>query len=228
MERMRVQRIAEGLWRWTAPHPDWRDGSDWDRTVGSVYCETPDAVVLIDPLIPDDAVDRDRFWDALDRDVERLRMPVVILLTCRWHVRGAGAVRRRYDAGIWAPPDAVVGLEALDGALVLGDESSPVAGVEAHLMGVPSPNGDEAVFWLSEHRALVPGDVLLGDGAGRVRRAPPTWYAGSPAERDWHRVELGPALHRLTSRDPSMLLVSHGEPVLDGASLALRAALALP
>jgi hypothetical protein len=228
MERMRVQRMAEGLWRWTAPHPEWRDGAGWDRTVGSVYCETPDAVVLIDPLIPDDGADRERFWDALDRDVERLRVPVVVLLTCRWHVRGAGTVRRRYAAAVWAPPNAVDGLEGLDGALVLGNEARPVAGVETHLMGLPSPTGDEAVFWLSEYRALVPGDVLLGDGAGGVRLAPPEWYSDSPAERHWYGEELVPGLHRFAARDLSMLLVSHGEPVVHGASAALRAALAAP
>ncbi len=228
MERMRVRRLAEGLWRWTAPHPEWREGAGWDRTVGSVYCETTGAVVLIDPLIPGDGADRERFWDALDRDVERLRVPVVVLLTCRWHARGAEAVRRRYDATVWAPPKAVEGIEDLRGALVLAGGSRPVAGVEAHLTGLPSPSGDEAVFWLSEHRALVPGDVLLGDGAGGVRLAPPEWYSDSPAERHWYGEALVPALSPLAMRDPSMLLVSHGEPVLEGAPTALRAALARP
>ena len=141
---------------------------------------------------------------------------------------GPRPFRRRYDATVWAPPKAVEGIEGLRGALVLGDGSRPVAGVEAHLTGLPSPSGDEAVFWLSEHRALVPGDVLLGDGAGGVRLAPPEWYSDSPAERHWYAEELVPALSRLAMRDPSMLLVSHGEPVLDGAPTALRAALATP
>ena len=37
--------------------------------VGSVYYEADDAVVLIDPIVPSE--DRERFLDALDRDVER-------------------------------------------------------------------------------------------------------------------------------------------------------------
>lgn len=226
MERMRVQRLSEGLWRWTAPHPEWRNGARWDRTVGSVYCETPDAVVVIDPLVPGDGADRERFWEALDRDVERLKVPVVVLLTCRWHVRGAAAVHGRYDAPVWAPPRALEGIEDLDGALVLSDACRPVAGIEAHLTGLPSARGDEAVFWLSEQRALVAGDVLLGDGAGGVRLAPPEWYSRSPAERRWYGEELVPALNRLAIRDPSMLVVSHGEPVVDAASAALRTALA--
>ena len=226
MERMRVQRLADGLWRWTAPHPEWRDGAGWDRTVGSVYCETPGAVVLIDPLIPGDDADSGRFWQALDRDVDRLRVPVVVLLTCRWHVRGAEAVHDRYDATVWAPPNAVEGIASLRGVLDLGDGSRPVAGVEACLTGLPSPSGDEAVFWLFEHRALVLGDVLLGDGAGGVRLAPPKWYSDSAGERRWYAEDLVPVLRGLAMRDPSMLLVSHGEPVLEGAPTALRAAIA--
>ncbi len=66
---MDVEQIAEGLWRWTARHPEWRPDADWPPDVGCVYYEGPDAVVLVDPLVPQD--DADRFWAALDRDVER-------------------------------------------------------------------------------------------------------------------------------------------------------------
>ena len=54
MSAMTVERLGDGLWRWTAPHPEWREGGGWDPDVGSVYCETPEAVVLIDPLVPAD------------------------------------------------------------------------------------------------------------------------------------------------------------------------------
>jgi hypothetical protein len=67
-----VTQIEEGLWRWTTAHPEWKPGSDWDRDVGCVYWETPEAVVLVDPLVPVDDQSRTRFLEALDRDVERL------------------------------------------------------------------------------------------------------------------------------------------------------------
>jgi glyoxylase-like metal-dependent hydrolase (beta-lactamase superfamily II) len=225
MERMRVQRLEEGLWRWTTPHTESRDGADRDRTVGSVYCETPDAVVLVDPLIPGDGADRDRFWTALDRDVARLELPVAVLLTCRSHARGAAAVRRRYAAQVWAPPGAAGAIADLDDVRVLDESASPAAGVSAYLLGLPAESGDEAVVWLSAHRALVPGDVLLGDAGGGVRLAPPARYAGSAAERDWYRDELAASLRRLLRLDPAMILVSHGGPVLAGGSGALRVAL---
>jgi hypothetical protein len=51
-----VTRLADGLWRWTALHPDWtpeEGGLDgWEQEVSSLYLEAPDAVVLIDPLVP--------------------------------------------------------------------------------------------------------------------------------------------------------------------------------
>lgn len=221
---MAVQRLAEGLWRWTAAHPEWREGADWDRAVGSVYCETPEAVVLIDPLVPAGGGDRVRFWDALDRDVARLGRPVVVLLTCRWHVRSGRDVRDRYSARVWAP---TADGEGLDGVVsdVLGDERWPVDGVQAFLMGVPGGLGDEAVYWIPAHRAVVPGDVLVGDGAGGARLAPAGWYSDSPAERDWFRTDLVPSLHRVAARDPRLLLLAHGDAITVDAAAALRAAL---
>ena len=59
---MNVLEIERGLWRWTGLHPDWtpdEGGPDgWEREVGCVYYETPDAVVLTDPLVPPEDPDR--------------------------------------------------------------------------------------------------------------------------------------------------------------------------
>ena len=100
---MQVERLAEGLWRWTALHPEWQPGDDWEREVGCVYAEAPDAVLLIDPLIPAD--DEEGFWKALDRDVERLGRPVAVLLElplARAERRGGrGPLRRGTQASRW-------------------------------------------------------------------------------------------------------------------------------
>ena len=87
---MEVQELTPGLWRWTAPHPEWQEGFDWDREVGAVAAETADALVLVDPLVADDG------WGELDALVERAGKPVATLLTVEWHVRSAEAVRARY------------------------------------------------------------------------------------------------------------------------------------
>ncbi len=137
---MEVERLRQGLWRWTAPHPEWDPGgtgaSAWPQMVGSVYYEAPEATVLIDPLVPSDPSDAARFWIALDRDVERRGLPVATLRTVHWHERSCAQIRARYPAYAGHPPSVA--------AIALGD---PIG--ETH-------------FHLAEHRALVPGDVLLG------------------------------------------------------------------
>src|SRR5213593_2776533 len=102
-----VTPIADGLWRWTAPHPEWTPEKNrpdgWARMVGSVYFEPPaeeaDALVLIDPLAPPaGTAEAGKFWTALDRDVERTGRPVVILVGNGYHARGALEFQRRYSA----------------------------------------------------------------------------------------------------------------------------------
>src|SRR5438445_602335 len=87
---MDVQELRPGLWRWTAPHPEWEHAENWGPEVGSVYAELPEAVVVIDPLVPTE--EDEQFWSALDRDIERLARPVHVLLTVHWHERSVAAV----------------------------------------------------------------------------------------------------------------------------------------
>ena len=86
--------VVPGLWRWTGEHPDWTPEADWPQEVGSVYYEAPDAIVLFDPLVPPE--DAERFWAALDGDVERACKPVAVLLTTESHARSRDAIVERY------------------------------------------------------------------------------------------------------------------------------------
>jgi hypothetical protein len=54
-----------------------------------------------DPLVPDD--DEERFWAALDRDVERRALPVSVVLTQAAHSRNAGDAAARFGADVWGP-----------------------------------------------------------------------------------------------------------------------------
>ena len=195
---MEVARIDDGLWRWTAPHPDWRDGADWDRDVGCVYWEAPGAVVLVDPLVPTDPAERDRFLAALDRDVERVGSPVEILLTCSWHDRSADEVAERYDARVHP---------------AFGGDPLP-AGVSI----VEAPTAEEIVLWLEGARAVVPGDILIGTDDG-VSLCPESWLEGRGGMPELLR-DLAPLLDRPVER----VLTSHGPPALaDGRALLQRA-----
>jgi glyoxylase-like metal-dependent hydrolase (beta-lactamase superfamily II) len=145
---MRVHEIATGLWRWTALHPGWTpaDGGPdgWEQEVSCVFYEAPGAIVLVDPLVPME--DRDRFFEALDRDVERLGRPVRVLLTVADHRRSSAELAERYGGTIGeVPADVEVALD----------------------------RWGERVYWIPEHRALVFGDVVLGRAGGL--RLPRTW-----------------------------------------------------
>lgn len=90
---MDVQELRPGLWRWTASHPEWDE-----REVSSAYVETANGVVLVDPLVP--RGEEERFFAALDRDVERLGNLAEIVLTNPWHRRSSDELAKRYDARI--------------------------------------------------------------------------------------------------------------------------------
>jgi glyoxylase-like metal-dependent hydrolase (beta-lactamase superfamily II) len=207
---MEVARIAPGLWRWTVFH------EDWGETVGCVYCETPDGVVLIDPLVPED--ESERFWTALDRDVERAGGDVHVVTTVFWHGRSARIVRARYGARVWAPTRGKPAIARRAGEVT--DVFRPGEELVTGVVGFPTARAAEVVFWLDEHRTLVPGDVLLGDGDGGLRLCPDTWLPESTSLE-----KLADSLRPLLELPVERVLVSHGEPVLDGAHAALTAAL---
>ncbi|MDX6562927.1 MAG: hypothetical protein QOD65_2741 [Gaiellales bacterium] len=209
MAGLGVQEIESGRWRWTAPHPEWEPDptptTGWVEEVGSVYCELPGAILLVDPVVPADAVEASRLWSALDRDVERLGRPVCVVVTVHWHRRGADEVVARYGAYDGVVPDGAR-------AIALGD-----------------PIGETA-YVLPRFRALVLGDVVMGGDAiegGRtegVRLCPPGWYGSTAAERAWYGGPgLPGALRRLAREPAERLLTTHGSPLLAGGSAALRA-----
>jgi glyoxylase-like metal-dependent hydrolase (beta-lactamase superfamily II) len=201
---MQVAKVEAGLWRWTARHPAWTEADGgtegWGAEVAGAYWETPEAVVLIDPLVPAEPEDRERFWRALDRDVERVGRPVVVLLTCPWHARSTDEITARYDATVADPSSALAGAAS---SIRLG------------------PMSEELVYWLPGPRSLVVGDVLLGAPGGAVRLCPESWLPeGLPRE------DVVEALQHLLELPIRRILVSHGEPVLEDGGEALARALA--
>jgi glyoxylase-like metal-dependent hydrolase (beta-lactamase superfamily II) len=203
-----VLEIEPRLWRWTAYHEEWK------QDVGCVYRETDDGVVLIDPLVPADA--GKRFFRALDKDVRGKQ--VHIFVSVFWHVRSTAELAERYGARIWAPRSGKAAIARRAGEVT-----------DAFVPGDPLPGGLEAyrtaraaevVYWIPEHSALVPGDVLIADGKGGARMCPESWLPEKKTHRD-----LAASLRPLLDLPVRRILVSHGKPVLTGGGRALARAL---
>jgi hypothetical protein len=194
--------IVPGLLRWTAPHPDWNpqavpgSAEDWDQSVGSVLYEIPDAVALIDPLLPSEG--RAEFLRWLDGRIAG--RPVSILTTIRWHRRDREELAERYrsiTSRAWnaVPP---------------GITPRPLRGA------------GETMFWLPAVATLVPGDRLIGAQDGRLRLCPESWLDDVHVNRSG----LAELLRALVDLPVERVLVSHGQPVLRGGRAALVRAIA--
>src|SRR5439155_998814 len=181
---MDVQQLADGLWRWTAPHPSASDWPDWGPPVppevGCVYYEAPDAVVLIDPLLP--AAEEAQFLAHLDRDVERRGLPVSILLTAAWHGRSSGILRERYRAGDHEPLDLARSL------VDLGDLRVAVIPLDGELLRVAVATED--LDRLSGLAARHLGREELGLGPRLRMRHVLLLEPGSAVDEEPGRVDL--------------------------------------
>ena len=198
-----LRQIRPGLWRWTAPHPAWTPDApagspaDWPRDVGCVLCHVPDATVLIDPLLPRD-------WEGLLRELDahvgRRQLRVFVLTTIGFHRRSRDELAERYGATT----------SRTRGALPPAVEPLPIRGA------------GETMFWLPEHRTLVPGDRIMG-APGGLRLCPESWLGYLPSGIGLS--ELRRALRPLLELPIARVLVSHGRPVISGGHAALAAAL---
>jgi glyoxylase-like metal-dependent hydrolase (beta-lactamase superfamily II) len=125
-----IEEIRPGLKRWAGPHPEFdpvEDDLDESYTdVGSVLFHGEDALVLIDPLVPNE------LWHELDAEVQQSGKPVVVLTTILFHERSRDAVARRYGARLGGDVAGVLAFSAERGdevalwleeprALVFGD-----------------------------------------------------------------------------------------------------------
>ena len=201
-----LAELRPGLFSWTALHPDAEPGpnpgspADWGPEVGSVACAAPEALVLIDPLVP---ADRAALQEELDRLVRRHARPVHILTTLKFHRRSRDELAERYSA-----------------ATSRAKKTLP-AGVET----IPIHGAGETMIWLPGPNALIPGDRLLGDDAGGLRLCPDSWLRYLPS--GMRQAKLREALRPLLDLPVELVLVAHGEPVLENGRVAIARALAV-
>ena len=217
-----MQELVPGLWRWTAPHPEWRPRPRFGRDVTSFALEQDDELVLVDPLAPaEGSPEADAVWAALDRLAAR-RRSIVVAITIPYHVRSTAAVRSRYAAG---HDVTVLGHPAA--AKRLG-RTVPVEFVEpgrplpagARAFSIGSPRRFEMPLLFPSARTLAFGDAVVGvEGELRVWENPK-----GERSRRWYGERFLPTLRPLLDLDFEHVLVTHGDPAVgDGHEQLARA-----
>lgn len=204
-----LEELEQGLWRFTARHPDWHPAGFGDEVAGFALSHEG-GLVLIDPLV-DDSAD----LEALDALVEG---PVTIFITIPYHVRSAADLAKRWD-GV-----EVLGHPAAEAKLPAGTPFRAIApgeplphGVRAFRIG--NPRRQELPLYLPWVRALAFGDAIVGaEGGLRV------WGQGERSER-WYRERFRPTVEPLAELDAERVLVTHGPPVMRDGARELIAAL---
>src|SRR5688500_11763643 len=91
-----MQKLTDGLWRWTARHPEWHPG-EFGAEVASFAAKADGAgkgtLLLIDPLLPEDEAEAGEVLETLDGAVDER---VAILISVPYHVRSSEDLWRRY------------------------------------------------------------------------------------------------------------------------------------
>lgn len=197
--------VGPGLWLWRVRHPHWHSGDDWDPVVTTTVVASRGAVILIDPIAPDDS--GRAVWDRLE-----VMPPTHIVVLKPDHVRDVDWFVARYALPAFGPclvdPDDMPatrltplypGMEIAGGILAL----------HAGRFGLETP------VWLPDHRALVFADALT-ERDGVLHRWSTPWDDDGPRR----------ALEQLLHLPFAQVIISHGRPVHDRA--AFVRALELP
>lgn len=214
---MSVERLAGGLWRWTARHPEWHPG-EFGSEVASFAVQAGDDTLLIDPLLPPDP---EQVLELIERT---LRERLTMLITIPYHVRSSEELWRRFrgqaETTIRGHPACAKRLARKSAFKALAPGDQLPAGVSAQRIG--RPRRFETPLHIPSQRALVFGDAVVElDGGLRVwsdRRI------DDGVER-FYRERFNPTLEPLLELDFERVLLTHGKPVLKDGRKQLRAAM---
>ena len=206
-------QLADGLWRWTARHPQWHPG-EFGREVASYALRDGDLLVLVDPLVTDDGA-----GSVLDLLDALAGGEVAIVVTVPYHARSAEPLAERYGATVHGHP-ATAKRFADPGRL---SDGPPPGGLTFHTIG--RPKRYERPVHLPSQRALAFGDAIVEVG-GELRM----WCQDPLDERRlaWYRDVFAPTVRPRLDLDVERVLATHGEPILHGGRDALAAALERP
>ena len=184
--------MSELSW-WFAPHPDWEPGEDWPEEVPVVRYETDDEVVLIDPFLPlDDSFDprgkpvrvlltQGAHFRGTADFVERFGASVWTPPRAAWKKIPNPATPDQLPRGVEAiefdgEPQQVMFFIGEHATLVSGDVLSGTGGRLHVFDDEADPErllpALDALADLPIERVIIPhGDLILSDGAARIRAA---------------------------------------------------------
>jgi len=212
-----MEQLRDGLWRWTARHPEWHPG-EFGAEVASFAAQAGDTILLIDPLLP---AEPSEVLQTIDGAVGNR---LAILITVPYHVRSSEELWRRYrndaETTIHGHRAAAKRLENTPAFREIEPGVPLPGGVTAYAIG--KPRRHEMPLHIPSHGALAFGDAVVeADGALRV------WTSekvDAKVER-FYRDRFNPTLEPLLELPFDTVLVTHGAPLLGAGKEALRAAL---
>jgi hypothetical protein len=212
-----MEELTEGLWRWTARHPEWHPG-EFGADVAGFAVQAGDDTLLIDPLLPPEP-------EQVLKTIEgTLGDRLAILITIPYHVRSAEVLWQRYrsaaETTIHGHPAAAKRLKDRAAFREIEPGVPLPGGVTAHMIG--KPRRYEMPLHVPSHDALVFGDAVA-ETDGRLAMWSTDKVDAKVAR--FYRERFGPTLEPLLNLDFDAVLVTHGKPLMVGGKRALRAAL---
>jgi hypothetical protein len=194
-----MKELSQGLWHWTARH-------DHINSEVSSYYLLPERVI-IDPMVPPAGIE----W------FEEHGAPEHALLTNRHHDRHAWRLHEAFGCSVHCIRNGIYELEGR-GPLQAFDVGSELpGGVVAYEVGVICP--DETALHLPGYRALACADgVIRSSGNGDLAFVP-DFLMDDPEHT---KQGLREAYRALLDLDFELLLLAHGDPVVQDGNEALR------
>jgi glyoxylase-like metal-dependent hydrolase (beta-lactamase superfamily II) len=217
-----MDELAAGIYRWAAPHPEWRPKSE---EVESYALVAGEALLLVDPLVP---AEEDERRAALLAQLELLAAAAVrveLLVTVPYHTRSAEALYERFapqrPTRIWGHALVRRRLRPETPLEVVPVGAAGTAAPEAYTIG--RPRRSEHPVYVPSLRAAVFGDAVVG-AQGGLR----FWILSSGTGAEWYRDVFAPGLAPLAERPVEHVLVTHGPPVIGDGQRQLALCLAAP
>jgi hypothetical protein len=196
-----MREILEGVWHWTARHPQ-------IKVEVSSYLLGPERVVL-DPMAPAEGLE----W------LGEHGTPRHVVLTNRHHDRQAAELVATFGCTVHVVREGLHEYEGSDLEVVpfdFGDELP--GGLRAHPVYEGWP--DEGALEVPRVRALAIADGAMNYGGGGLQFVADEHLGDDPEEV---KAGLRAGYARLAEQlEPENLLLAHGSPVIGGGAEALR------